>query len=141
MFILGFNIINSLYSSVNGILISPYVVNFGGILKLDVKTSSFNLSNMDSYQKGRTNTIASIPVNSTQNSYILYNNFTNYNSMFKNSSISDLNIMIQDEFSNFIDFNNCDWSITVQIDVMTRILDDHNTLQDIYENYALHYIK
>ena len=141
MFILGFNIINSLYSSVNGILISPYVVNFGGILKLDVKTSSFNLSNMDSYQKGRTNTIASIPVNSTQNGYLLYNNFTHYNSMFRNSQISDLNIMIQDEFSNFIDLNNCDWSITVQIDVMTRILDDHNTLQDIYENYALHYIK
>jgi len=141
MSILGFNKPYSFYSSVNGIIISPYAINFGGILKLDVKTSSFNVSNMDSYQKGRNNTIASIPVNSVQNGYIMYNNFTNYNSMFRNSQISDLNIMIQDEFNNFIDFNNCDWSITVQIDVMTRILDDNNTLQDIYENYALHYIK
>ena len=139
--LLGFNIPFHIYSSSNANITSPYAINFGGILKLDVKTSSFNLSNMDSYQKGRTNTIASIPVNSTQNGYIMYNNFTNYNSMFKNSSISDLNIIIQDEFNNFIDFNNCDWSITVQLDVMTRILDSNETLQDIYLNYAEHYLK
>jgi hypothetical protein len=96
---------------------------------------------MDSYQKGRTNTIASIPINSAQNGYVMYNNFTNYNSMFRNSSISDLNIIIQDEFNNFIDFNNSDWSITIQIDVMTRILDANESLQDIYLHYAEHYIK
>ena len=141
MSVLGFNIPTQMYSSSNGKITSPYAVNFGGILKLDVKTSSFNLTNMDSYQKGRTNTIASIPVNSAQNGYVMYNNFTNYNSMFRNTAISDLNIMIQDEFNNFIDFNNIDWSITVQIDVMTRILDANESLQDIYLNYAKHYIK
>jgi hypothetical protein len=141
MSVLGFNIPTQMYSSSNGKITSPYAINFGGILKLDVKTSSFNLTNMDSYQKGRTNTIASIPVNSAQNGYVMYNNFTNYNSMFRNSSITDLNIIIQDEFNNFIDFNNSDWSITVQIDVMTRILDANESLQDIYLHYAEHYIK
>jgi hypothetical protein len=141
MLILGFNNSNLVYSSMNGKITSPYAVNFGGILKLDVKTSSFNLSNMDSYQKGRVNTIASIPVNSAQNGYILYNNFTNYNSMFKASQISDLNIIIQDEFNNFIDFNNCDWSITIQIDVMTRILESKDTLEDIYQSYAENYLQ
>jgi hypothetical protein len=141
MSVLGFNIPTQMYSSSNGKITSPYAVNFSGVLKLDVKTASFNLTNLDSFGKGRNNTIASIPVNSAQNGYVMYNNFTNYNSMFKNSYIADLNIMIQDEFSNFIDFNNIDWSITVQIDVMTRILDSNETLQDIYNNYALHYIK
>lgn len=121
-------------------LTPPYVVNLGGILKLDVKTSSFNFSNMDSYEKGRTNTICSIPINSNNNGYILYENFTNYNSMFRNQQISDLNIMIQDEFNNFIDFNNCDWSLTIQLDVLVRILDNNESLNDVYLNYAKHYI-
>ena len=122
-------------------LTPPYVVNLGGILKLDVKTASFNFSNMDSYEKGRTNTICSIPINSNNNGYILYENFTNYNSMFRNQQISDLNIMIQDEFNNFIDFNNMDWSITIQLDVLVRVLDNNESLEDVYINYAKHYIK
>jgi hypothetical protein len=71
----------------------------------------------------------------------MYNNFTNFNSLFRNNEMSSLNIIIHDEFNNFIDFNNCDWSITIQLDVITRILDNKQSLEDIYKNYAHNYIK
>ena len=145
MSLLGFDKNTSYYTSyITGSgysLVAPYVINLGGILKLDIKTASFALSNFDSYDKGRNNTICSIPVNSAQNGYIMYNNFTNFNSLFRNNEMSSLNIIIQDEFNNFIDFNNCDWSITLQLDVITRILDNKQSLEDIYKNYAHNYIK
>jgi hypothetical protein len=143
MYLLGFdkNINYTSYITGSGFsLVAPYVINLGGILKLDVKTSSFCLSNIDSYDQGRTNTICSIPVNSAQNGYVLYNNFTNFNSLFRNSELSSLNIIIHDEFNNFIDFNNCDWSITIQLDVITRILDNKQSLDDVYKSLAYNYI-
>ena len=144
LYLLGFDKNISYYTSyITGdgfSLVAPYVINLGGILKLDVKTSSFCLSNVDSYEQGRTNTICSIPVNSAKNGYILYNNFTNFNSLFRNSELSSLNIIIHDEFNNFIDFNNCDWSITIQLDVITRILDNKQSLDDVYKSLAYNYI-
>jgi hypothetical protein len=54
--------------------------------------------------------------------------------------MSSLNIIIQDEFNNFIDFNNCDWSITIQLDVITRILDNKQSLEDVYKSLAYNYL-
>lgn len=119
-------------------LIPPYIINFGGFLKLNILTSSFNFKNVDS-KKGENNIIASIPVNCAHNGYIQFNNFTNFNFIFKNNQISDLNIMVQDEFGNYVDFNNIDWSITLQIDTISRILDNQFSLEDIYKDYSLNY--
>ena len=122
-------------------LIPPYIINFGGILNLDIKTTSFNFHNLNSFEKSETNIIASVPVNASSNGFILYNNFTNFNFLFKNNQISELNIMITDENNNFIDFNNMDWSITIQLDTVTRIFDNYETIQDVYENFAYNYLK
>ena len=65
----------------------------------------------------------------------MYNNFTQYKSVIKNSIITDINIDIHDEFKNFIDFNNHDWSMTLQIDIYSENVEDLDTLDDVYEYF------
>jgi len=122
----------STYNGTSYILSCPYCCDFSGIPCIDIKTATFNLNNTDSYHGSRTNTIASIPVNSKN--IVYYNNYTHYNSIFKNTHLEELNLMIQDENDNFIDFNNLNWSITFQIDVIYEHIEDIDTLDDVYNN-------
>ena len=78
--------------------------------------------------------MATIPISSIGTGYILYHNYTHYNNLFKNSEISTIDISIMDDNRNFIDFNNIDWTITIQIDILSEIVHSIDNLQDIYEN-------
>ena len=132
--ILGFQSGNS-YTSTSKSLAAPYSCDFGGLLKLEIKSNTFTLKNCNSHNKGRSRTICSVPINSNQNGVIMYNNFTLYKSIIKNSVITDINIDIHDEFKNFIDFNNHDWSLTLQIDMFLENVEDLDTLNDVYEYF------
>jgi hypothetical protein len=94
------------------------------------------LNNVDSLNKGINRTIAVIPVSSTSSGYIFYNNFTQYKNVFKNTEISTIGIEIYDDFKNFIDFNNVDWSLTLQIDILSEVIQTIDSLDDIYTNLA-----
>ena len=39
-----------------------------------------------------------------------------------------------DDNRNFIDFNNVDWTITLQIDILSEVFETIDNLEDIYEN-------
>ena len=40
------------------------------------------------------------------------------------------------DFRNYIDFNNIDWTITLQIDILSEIIKNIDNLEDLYENLA-----
>ena len=63
--IIGFNS-GSSNTSNNLFLSSVYPFNFGGITRLNIKSSTFNLNNVDRKNKGINRTIASIPVSLNQ---------------------------------------------------------------------------
>ena len=131
-----FNIIGFLpgkvYNSVSLVLTSAFSVNFGGLQKVNIKSASFTLANCDSKNKSVSKTMASVPVSSIQAGYIFYNNITGFKSIFKNHEISSINIDIQDDFGNFIDFNNVDWSLTLQVDIVSEIVQSLDNLEDVY---------
>ena len=133
--VLGFKK-GTIYFSSSSILQAPFCCNFAGITRLNLKSSCFNLNNVDSLNKGINRTIAIIPVSSTSSGYVFYNNFTQYKNIFKNNEISTLGIEIYDDFKNFIDFNNVDWSLTLQIDILSEVIQTIDTLDDIYTNLA-----
>jgi hypothetical protein len=122
------------YTSSGNNLLSPYSVMFGGLTKINIMSSTFNLSNADSKTRGQVQTISSIPVSTIQGGYILYSNYTNFKSVFRNHSLSSINIQIQDDFKNDIDFNNVDWTITLQIDVIKEVIQSIDNLDDVYKN-------
>ena len=122
-----------IYRSVGNSLSAPFCVNFSGLPRLLISSPTFSLNSKTSYDSAMSNIIASIPNNTIQNGIIYYTNYTNYKSIFKNSELSCITIQIQDDFENFIDFNNLDWSLTLQIDIVHEIIDNLDTVDDIYE--------
>ena len=131
--ILGFSPANQYTSSGNNLL-APYSVCFGGLTKVNILSSSFNLANSDSKTKGQTSTICSVPVSTLQGGYIFYNNITNFKSIFRNHELSSINIQIQDPYNNYIDFNNIDWSLTLQLDIVREVVQSIDSMDDIYNN-------
>ena len=129
--ILGFSE-GSQYNSSSNVLVAPFCCNFAGLTRLNIKSSCFNLNNVDSLNKGINRTIAVIPVSSAQSGYVFYNNFTQYKNVFKNHEISTIGIEIYDDFKNFIDFNNVDWTMTLQVDVLSEVIQTVDTLDDVY---------
>lgn len=122
------------YTSSGNNLLSAYSVSFGGLTKINILSSTFNLANADSISKGLVSTICSVPVSTIQGGYIYYNNITNFKSVFRNHELSSLNIQIQDPNNNYIDFNNVDWTLTLQIDVVREVIQTVDNLSDIYNN-------
>jgi hypothetical protein len=122
----------SQYSSTNKSLLSVYCVNFGGISKILIKSPTFYLGNIDSLNNTVGDIICSIPVNSSQNGYIFYENYTNYKSIFNNRIIKSISIELIDEFNNYIDFNNLDFSLTLQIDMLHEKIYNYDSINDIY---------
>ena len=123
-----------IYNSSSNSLISPFCVNFAGLTRLQMKSSIFNLRNVDSFKKDMNRTIACIPVTQIGSGYILYNNITQYRNIFKNHEIFSIDIELRDDARNFIDFNNVDWSCCLQIDILNETIENLDTLSDIYEN-------
>lgn len=121
------------YNSSSKSLTSLYPVNFGLIPRLHIKSDTFAYKNIDSYTKGRTRTLTVIPVNSTAGGMILYNNFTNFKMINSHKIITSIRIDITDDFRNLIDFQNIDWSICLQIDVVNDMFHDLKDLEDIYK--------
>ena len=129
--LLGFKV-GSVYTSTS----NNFVIHFSGITRLHMKSSLFNLSNVDSYKKGKNRTLAVIPVNNIGSGYILYHNYTLYSNIFKNRKIFTIDIEIRDDARNFIDFQNQDWTCTLQIDILTETIENIDNLHDIYNNQA-----
>jgi len=131
--IIGFVSVSQYKSSCNNLL-APFSVCFGGLTKINILSSSFNLSNADSKTKGQNSTICSVPVSTIQGGYIFYNNITNFKSIFRNNELSSINIQIQDPNNNYIDFNNIPWTMTLQIDIVREVVQTIDNMNDIYNN-------
>jgi len=130
--VIGFTPGNS-YSCVGSTLSAPFCVNFSGLTRLLISSPTFSLNSKTSYDSAMSNIIASVPNNCIQNGIIYYTNYTNYKSIFKNSELSCITIEIQDDNENFVDFNNLDWSLTLQVDLVHEVIDNLDSVNDIYE--------
>ena len=129
--VIGFEV-NKEYTSSGNVLNSAFPFSFYNITRINIKSSTFNLKNVDSNNRGQTRTIASIPVNTSNGGVIYYNNYSHYKSIIKNDHLQNISIEIQDDYKNYINFNNIDWTITLQVDLVNEIVDDLDTLEDIY---------
>jgi len=122
------------YTSSCSEIISPFPMNFLGIPRVLISIPTFNFNSKTSYDNGSSSIISCIPVNSVNTGLIIYNNFTNYKSIFYNSDISSIVVYITDDDETFIDFNNLDWGITLQIDIVCEVVRDIRNLHDVYSH-------
>jgi hypothetical protein len=133
--LMGFAYKNMYYSDSSFKLVPPFPVDFGLIPRINIKSNTFILRhNVDSGTKGKTRTICTVPVNAPSGGLILYNNFSNFKGIINIHSINSITIDIKDDFKNFIDFQNIDWTMTIQIDVINDVILDMDDLEDVYKN-------
>jgi len=101
-------------------LTAPYLLNLLGIQQLRINSSALACSNSNSTQMGESNLIGVIQSTAPPFGMILYANQTSY-SVLRNKSVSLIDIQILDEDGNFVDFNNVDWTLSLQLTIFRKI--------------------
>ena len=100
---------------------SAYAVNFLPIQKLHLRTNIQFESYNDTDKSN--DVLTSIQNNSfILGGNILYNNDSGLKYLVDEKHISNFNIRITDDKNREIDFNNCDWYLTFQIDYIYRTI-------------------
>ena len=140
--ILGFPL-GTNYSSSSSFIVAPYPLNLLGIKRLKVNSIALSTVAYDSRNMGMRSTIASVPVNVASYGMIDYVNTTNAFPICQAKTVSSIDVQILDENDNYINFNNTDWTMTLQINVLRQNIKRVgifepvvSVLQDIKEELA-----
>jgi hypothetical protein len=124
---------NKNYTSINNSIIFDYPCNFLGTKNLYIK-SNIILDNFNSTTKDYI-TLSNIPVSVEPYSILLYNNYSNSKHIIKNKNLDNIEIKIYDDDNNLVDFNNTDWSITLEIEsYINANFDNINLIQYLNGN-------
>jgi hypothetical protein len=107
-------------SSSGSVLTATYPLNLLGIKRLKVNSSALSTVAYDSKTLGQRSSIASISVNVPSYNMIDYVNTTNAYAICQAKIITYIDIQILDEADNYVNFNNTDWTMTLQINVYRR---------------------
>lgn len=111
------------YTSTSFILTTPYSLNLLGIKTLQIRSSNLIMSNISSVQGGQTTLLSTIPVNCVPFGMMNYIDKGNHLMTIHNDSLDDLDIdLIDGESSNYINFNNQDWCITLAFHITKSII-------------------
>jgi hypothetical protein len=96
---------NTVYSSTSKSIALPYPCDFMGLKIIKIKSSVLKTNNIDAFSNGRTNTLITIPVNNASGGLLVYNNYTNFKTIFPNNSLDYIDLILTDEYDNEIDFD------------------------------------
>lgn len=123
--VVGFTNGTSYNSSLNAIIM-PYPCNLLGTKNLYIKLSNFQFDNMNTLTKDKI-TLCNIPVNVPCYNLILYNNISTIGTIIKDGTYPDkIYLEIRDDYNTFVDFNNIEFNITMEIDYFIDISDNTN---------------
>lgn len=127
-----------LYSSNNNnSLTMPYPCNFAGLNSFNIKCNNIRTNNLDSFDKLSTSSvIASVPVNASQNGIIYYEKRNDFEFEVKENIIESLDISLEDDLGNFINFNNQHWNLVIQVNYIIETYKDITTSFNDILNYG-----
>lgn len=114
--VLGFEK-DSINNSVLNTITPSYPLNLLGIQKLFIMSQE-----LQSYNITPNNgcIIATIPKSATPYGLIDYHNMSNTTHILRRNDIDKIDIHFLDEQNNYINFNNCNWNITLKIDILYK---------------------
>jgi hypothetical protein len=145
-FTLGGTMLNILGFSGNatssgGVLVAEHLPDLSGINHIVFSIPNLSMRNIDT--RGANNILTYVPVNAPVGGTMFYTNFTNFKVNITTTSIDYINLLLQDEDRNALDFSNLHFSCVLQVD-MIYYLDTSQrgvTLEDIYRLYTAPLIK
>ena len=116
--ILGFTL-GTNHTSITQNLSTTYPINLLGALKLKITSQAIHISNIDSLGAS-TNTLIEVPISASNFGLILYHNTSNIHNILNQTSLNGIDILIMDDNSNLINFNNQDWSMSFLIKIIYK---------------------
>lgn len=123
---------NGIFNGSTFVINFPYPVNCSGIKNILVKSNLFT-NNIDTFN-GDSTILKSIPVNVPPYGIIMYSNYENTETFVKNRNLNILEIDLVDETHNYINFNNIDWSICIELRTTKEIELKNLTIDEYFEN-------
>jgi hypothetical protein len=131
--ILGFK--STLLSSSGNTIIFPFPGNFLGTKNLYVKTPNIILENYNTITKDYI-TLFSIPVNVPPFGIIIYDNTSGSKNYIKNSTSMDyLEVIITDDYNNPVDFNNIDWTISLEVEATIQVPQVQKSINELLNDF------
>jgi hypothetical protein len=92
-----------------------------GQKKLKIYSSNISVDSFDSVNSATNNLLCTISVNQPGFNLIVYSNIDGLYGHMRNKYLSTIDIQIKDELGNFINFNNINWTFTLNLVVYRRI--------------------
>jgi hypothetical protein len=108
-------------------LIHAYMLNLLGVKTIKIYSPNLSLQNYDSNGHTSGNLIHTLSVNQPSYSMIDYHNQHNALSRLNNKTINNLEIQLRDENSNYIDFNNIPWTLSLILNIYRKFQSQDNT--------------
>lgn len=102
--------------------IADFPLNLLGINKIYLSTNNLQTYNYDSGKQGFSNILATIEVDASPYSIILFKNQTQTFNILRNPDVNSFTTELKDDVGNFIDFNNIDWNITLALNIYRYII-------------------
>ena len=134
--ILGFNTeLGAVFNGTSWNISAPFPLNLLGIRKLKLFSTALACNSFDSYSTGNNNLINTITVNAPPFGIILYETPTEP-LILKSKTINTIDIQIYDDNNNFINFNNCNYNLTFQLNIVRTqpiLTSPIKTITDILE--------
>lgn len=112
---------NTIYTSTSNVITLPYIANFLGSKNLYINVPNVILDNYNSSTKTYS-TLLCVAIDVVPFSCIFYSNSTMNKNIIKSIKDDNIEIQILDDQFNLIDFNNTEWSITLEVETVRQVL-------------------
>jgi hypothetical protein len=117
---------------------APFPLNLLGTLRLRICSYELITYNLDSTNMTSLNCLATIPIEAPTFGVILYDNITNIKTRLNNPQLDGFDILILDDDSNPVNFNNVNWCISVLISyTKQRIEKDKTNFYDYVKAFQM----
>ncbi len=113
-----------------------YPVNLLGVQKIKIFSEALSCDNLSSFHLGQNNMIDIVSVNASPFELINYANTNVKESHMKAIEVQQIDISLKDEYNNYINFNNIDWSISLVITeyLLGETIRPLGNFEEIYKN-------
>ena len=120
-------------------ILAPYPLNLLGVNRLAIRSNKLAISSYNSVNLNLGITLATIPVDAPSYSLISYTNQTDLNkSILRIKVIDEIDIQIEDEDNNLINFNNIDWTMALVLENVRLIPNKYtDTFETLIKNSQL----
>lgn len=130
--IIGFT--NTTSSGV-GTLVAPFPMNLLGTKRISICSTYLPIYSYSSVSNTLGDTLATLEVDQPAFGLLLYKNTTQIRSKLRVDTLDVFDIQLRDELNQLLDFNNCDWSITLVLDILRKtIVDTADSFNNILAN-------